>query len=263
VAVLLEDRNAVVYGAGGSVGRAVALAFAREGARVFLAGRTPGALEAVAEEIAAGGGSAETAEVDALDKGSVDSHADAVARDAGSIDVSFNTIGHGDVHGAALLDMPFEDFARPITVATRAQFLTARAAARHMVPQGSGVIMAITATTSHQALPEVGGTPVAFDAIQSQCRQWAAELGPHGIRVLWLRTTGLPEALADVERFPAYGTGSLMTRDELIGWNAAKTMLKRLTTLEEVGNAAAFAASDRAGAMTGCSVNLTCGAIPG
>lgn len=261
--MLLEDRNAVVYGAGGTVGRAVAVAFAREGARVFLAGRSRAALEAVAEEIAVGGGSADTAEVDALDEASVDAHADAVVREAGSLDVSFNSISHGDVHGASLLDMPYEDFARPITVATRTQYLTARAAARHMTARGSGVIMAITASTSHQTLPEVGGTPVAFDAIESQCRQWAAELGPHGIRVLWLRTTGMPEALADVDRFPAYGTGAPMSREELIEWNVAKTMLKRLTTLEDVGHAAAFSASDRAGAMTGCAVNLTCGAVPG
>jgi 3-oxoacyl-[acyl-carrier protein] reductase len=261
--VLLEDRNAVIYGAGGSVGRAVALAFASEGARVFLAGRNRAALDAVADAVSAGGGSAETAEVDALDEGSVDAHADAVAREAGGIDVSFNAIGHGDVHGTSLLEMPFEDFARPITVATRTLFLTARAAARHMIERGSGVIMAITASTSYQVLPEVGGTGVAFDALESQCRHWATELGPHGIRVLWLRTTGLAEGLADIERWPAYGTGAPMNREELIEWNARKTMLKRLTSLEELGSAAAFAASDRAGAMTGCVVNLTCGAVPG
>jgi 3-oxoacyl-[acyl-carrier protein] reductase len=263
MAVLLEDRNAVVYGAGGSVGRAVALAFAREGARVFLAGRTRAALDAVAEEVSAGGGSVQTAEVDTLDQASVDAHADAVVREVGGIDVSFNAVSHGDVHGPPLLEMPYEDFVRPITVATGALFLTARAGARHMVKRGSGVIMAITASTSHQSLPEVGGTAVAFDAIESQCRQWATELGPQGVRVLWLKTTGLPEALADVDLFPAYGTGAPMTRSELIEWNRGKTMLKRLTTLDELGNAAAFAASDRAGAMTACAVNLTCGAVPG
>jgi 3-oxoacyl-[acyl-carrier protein] reductase len=260
---LLEDRNAVIYGAGGSVGRTVALGFAREGARVFLAGQTAAALEAVSREVSDAGGSAETAEVDALDEAAVDAHADAVVRTAGRIDVSFNAIGHGDVHGTPLLDLPYEDFARPITAATRSLFLTARAAARHMAPRGSGVIMAITASTSHQALPEVGGTGVAFDAIESQCRAWAAELGPHGIRVLWLRTTGLPEALADIDRFPAYGTGAPMTRDELVEWQRGKTMLNRLTTLEELGRAVAFAASDRAGAMTACALNLTCGAVPG
>ena len=261
--MLLEDRNAVVYGAGGRVGRAVALAFAREGARVFLAGRTREPLEAVAREIAAAGGTAEAAELDALDEAAVDEHADAVAGTAGGIDVSFNTISHGDVHGAPLLEMPLEDFARPITVATRSLFLTARAAGRHMAPRGSGVIMAITASTSFQSLPEVGGTGVAFDAIESQCRAWAAELGPSGVRVLWLRATGLPEALADIDLFPAYGMPAPMTKEELIEWNRAKTVLKRLTTLEELGGAAAFAASDLASAMTACAVNLTCGAVPG
>jgi 3-oxoacyl-[acyl-carrier protein] reductase len=263
MAVLLEDRNAVVYGAGGSVGRAVALAFAREGARVFLAGRTRAALDAVAEEVSAGGGSVQTAEVDTLDQAAVDAHAEAVVRDVGGIDVSFNAVSHGDVHGPPLLEMPYEDFVRPITVATRALFLTARAGARHMVKRGSGVIMAITASTSHQTLPEVGGTAVAFDAIESQCRQWATELGPHGVRVLWLQTTGLPEALADIDLFPAYGTGAPMTKAAFLEWTRGKTMLKRLTTLDELGNAAAFAASDRAGAMTACAVNLTCGAVPG
>jgi 3-oxoacyl-[acyl-carrier protein] reductase len=104
---------------------------------------------------------------------------------------------------------------------------------------------------------------VAFDAIESQCRQWATELGPHGVRVLWLQTTGLPEALADIDLFPAYGTGAPMTKAAFLEWTRGKTMLKRLTTLDELGNAAAFAASDRAGAMTACAVNLTCGAVPG
>ncbi|MGH2678742.1 MAG: SDR family NAD(P)-dependent oxidoreductase, partial [Actinomycetota bacterium] len=259
--VLLENKNAVIYGAG-LVGRAVARAFAREGARVFLAGRTLAPLEAVAKEIADAGGRAEAAEVDALDDRSVDAHADRVAAGAGRIDVSFNAIGHGDVHGPPLLEMPFEDFFRPINVAVKSQFLTTRAAARHMVQQGSGVILAITATTARQTIPGVGGTGVTFDAIESQCRQWACELGPRGVRVAWLLTTGLPEALADIDQFPDYGTGALMTKAELIAWNQNKTMLNRLTSLEEVGNAAAFLASDGASAMTAVAANLTSGAAP-
>jgi 3-oxoacyl-[acyl-carrier protein] reductase len=260
--VLLENKSAVIYGAGGSVGSAVARTFAREGAKVFLAGRTMATLDAVAEEIAAAGGDAETAQVDALDERAVDRHADAVSEKAGGIDVSFNAISHGDIHGAALIDMPFEDFARPITTAMRAQFLTVRAAARHMVERGSGVIMAITASTSRMAIPHVGGTGVTFDAIESLCRQWACELGPLGVRVVWLRTTGLPEALHG-DFFPDYGTrsGEGMTRDELIAWLQKGTALKRLTTLAEVADTAAFIASDRAGAMTASAANLTCGSV--
>jgi 3-oxoacyl-[acyl-carrier protein] reductase len=258
--LLLENKNALIYGGGGSIGGAVARAFAREGARVFLAGRTLATLEKVAEEISAAGGAAETAQVDALDEQSVDRYADAVAERAGGIDVSFNAIGHGDVHGTPLLQMPFEDFARPITNAIRTQFLTARAAARHMARRGSGVILAITATTARQAIPQVGGTAVTFDAIESLCRQWACELGPLGIRVVWLHTTGIPTG----EHFPDYGTGSAegLTREQLVSWLRAKTMLNRLTSLEEVGNAAAFLASDRAGAMTATAANLTCGSVP-
>jgi enoyl-[acyl-carrier-protein] reductase (NADH) len=115
------------------------------------------------------------------------------------------------------------------------------------------------------SLAEVGGTPVAFDAIESQCRQWARELGPRGIRVLWLQTTGLPEAVSrTLPVFPDYGTGTGgMTREELIAWMERSTMLRRLTSLAEVGNAAAFLASDLASATTGCGVNLTAGTIQG
>jgi len=262
--VLLENKNAVVYGGGGAVGGAVARAFAREGAKVFLAGRTLETLDRVAEEIAADGGTAEAAQVDALDEGAVDRHADAVAAETGSIDVSLNAIGHGDVHGLPLLEMPFEDFARPITIAMRAHFLTARAAARRMVQRGSGVIMAITATTARMSIPHVGGTGVTFDAIESLCRQWACELGPQGVRVVWLQTTGLPEALHG-DRFPDYGTaaGRGLTREELIAWLRPKTMLNRLTSLAELGDAAAFLASDRASAMTASGANLTLGSVPG
>jgi 3-oxoacyl-[acyl-carrier protein] reductase len=263
VTLLLERKNAVIYGGAGSVGAAVARAFAREGARVFLAGRTRATLDQVAEELSGSGGSVETAEVDALDQQAVDEHADAVAARAGGIDVSFNAISHGDVHGVPLLELSLEDFARPITVAMRSQFLTSRAAARHMTRQGSGVIMAITATTARPALPEVGGTGVTFDAIESQCRQWARELGPHGVRVVWLQTTGLPEALADGIH-PAYGAGPAdgMTRAELIAWMRRSTQLNRLTSLAELGDVAAFVASDHAAAMTATGVNLTCGHVP-
>jgi 3-oxoacyl-[acyl-carrier protein] reductase len=260
--MLLENKNAVIYGAGGLVGSAVARAFAREGAKLFLTGRNLASLDDVAADISAAGGEAETAQVDALDEKAVDEHAEAVAERVGGIDVSFNAIGHGDVHGPPLIEMSFEDFARPITTGVRGQFLTARASARHMVKRGSGVIMAITATTARLAIPNVGGTGVTFDAIESLCRQLASELGPHGVRVVWLRTTGIPEALRG-EIFPDYGTGSgSMTREQLVSWLQSKTMLNRLTTLAEIGNVAAFIASDQANAMTASTVNITCGSLP-
>jgi 3-oxoacyl-[acyl-carrier protein] reductase len=264
--MLLENKNAVIYGGGGSIGGAVARAFAREGARVFLAGRTPATLDTVAEQISGAGGAVETAQVDALDELAVQRHADAVAERAGGIDVCFNAIGHGDVHGTPLIEMSVEDFARPVTTAVRSQFLTTRAAARHMTRRGSGVILAITANTARRNLHQIGGTGVTFDAIESLCRQWASELGRHGVRVVWLQTSGLPEAMHDTggSLVPDYvtGSGAGMTGAEHLAWMRETTMLNRLPSLAEVGNVAAFLASDQAGAMTGAAANLTCGQTP-
>src|SRR3712207_3416512 len=216
--MLLENKKAVIYGGGGKVGGAVARAFAREGARVFLAGRTLAPLDEVAEEIRSAGGVTETAQVDALDETAVDEHADAVAEKAGGIDVSFNAIFNDDVQGAPLAEMPFEHFAWPITKAMRNQFLTARAAARHMVQRGSGVILTITGGY-REAFPTIGGTVVAWVAIEAQCRQWASELGPQVVRVVWLRTTGIPETIPDTGEAAAdlgTGYGEGMTREEII-----------------------------------------------
>jgi 3-oxoacyl-[acyl-carrier protein] reductase len=217
--MLLENKNAVIYGGSGSVGGAVARAFAQEGAHVFLAGRTLTTLDEVAEEIRSAGGVADTAQVDALDERAVEEHADEVTEKAAGIDVSFNAIFNEDVQGAPLSEMPFDDFARPITKAMRNQFLTARAVARHMVERGSGVILTITGG-DREAFPTIGGTVVAWATIEAQCRQWACELGPQGIRVVWLRTTGLPEAIpntGDATSDLGTGYGEGMTREEIIG----------------------------------------------
>jgi 3-oxoacyl-[acyl-carrier protein] reductase len=249
--VLLEDKNAVIYGGGGSIGGAVARAFAREGAKVFLAGRTPARLDVVAEEIRSTGGAAETAQVDALDEKAVDEHADTVAAEAGGIDISFNLISFGDVHGTPLAKMPLEDFERPVMAAARTMFLTSRAAARHMVRQGSGVILAFGGSGDPMRDYYLGGLQVALQAIESLRRQLACELGPHGIRVVTLRTGGVPETIP--EGFDG--------REAIVEGIEKQTMLGRAATLEDVGNVAAFVASDRARTMTAATANISCGAL--
>jgi len=260
--MLLEHKNAIVYG-GGSVDGAVARAFVSERTKVFLACRTRESLEEVAEEIAAAGGVAETAQVDALDVRAVEEHADEVAHKAGGIDVSFNAIFNDDVQGQPLAEISFDDFARPITKAMTNQFLTARAVARHMVERGSGVILTIT-SGYREAFPTIGGTVVAWAAIEAQCRRWACELGPRGVRVVWLRTTGLPETIPDTgdatsDLGTGYGEG--MTREQIIAEMREQTILRRLASLEELGKVATFMASDGAGPMTATFANITCGAI--
>src|SRR5688572_27479601 len=130
--MLLENKVAIIYGAGGAIGGVVARAFAREGARVFLAGRTRTKLDKVADEIRSNGGAADTAVVDALDEKAVDMYVDAVAAQEGYIDISFNVIGYGDVQ-KPLTEISVADFLQPINNAMRTQFLTTRAATRHMI----------------------------------------------------------------------------------------------------------------------------------
>ena len=249
--MLLKNKNAVIYGAGGSIGGAVARAFAREGARVFLAGRTLSTLEEVAEQIRSAGGVAETAQVDAFEEQAVDEHADAVAERAGGIDVSFNLISYQDVQGTPLAEMPLEDFERPVTTAVRTQFLTSRAAARHMIGQGSGVILFFGGYGD--PLPDyyLGGFQVALNAIESLRRQLASELGPHGIRAVTLQTGGVPETIPE----------SYDGREAITEMIVKSTMLKWAATLDDVGNVAAFAASDHARTMTATALNISCGAI--
>jgi 3-oxoacyl-[acyl-carrier protein] reductase len=256
--MLLEGKSAVIYGGGGKVGGAVARAFAREGAMVFLAGRTLESLEEVAREVRSAGGVAETARVDALDERAVDEHADAVAERAGGIDVSFNLISYGDIQGTPLVEMAPEDFERPVVNAVRTQFLTSRAAARHMIRQGSGVILTFGGAGGRDPIRHfysggfqiyLGGFQVALGAIDVLRRQLAVELGPHGIRVVTLESGGVPET----------------TRED---WREAITqtfidssMLKRAETLEDVGNVAVFAASDLARTVTATSINVTGGRV--
>jgi NAD(P)-dependent dehydrogenase (short-subunit alcohol dehydrogenase family) len=247
--MLLEHKVAVVYGAGGSIGGAIARAFAREGARVFLAGRTRATLDTVAEEIRATGGAADTAVVDALDERAVTAFVDGVAEQTGRVDISVNVIAVGDVQ-KPLTEISVDEFLQPITTAVRTQFLTTSAAVRHMIRQGSGVILAFGGSGPH-TLPGLGGFKVALDAVEGHRRQWACELGPYGIRVVTVKTGGIPESM------PA----DLAGRDEIAAGLTDAALLKRTATLADVGNVAAFVASDQARTMTAADVNISCGAI--
>jgi NAD(P)-dependent dehydrogenase (short-subunit alcohol dehydrogenase family) len=232
----------------------VARAFAREGARVFLAGRTQATLDAVAEDIRAAGGSADTAQVDALDERAVDDHAASIVEAAGSLDVSMNVIAHPYTHGVPVAEMSADDFMAPVEVAARTTFITARAAARHMMPQRSGVILAFGGPGDRSGPSRdyfLGGTQVAFDAIETMRRQLAVELGPHGIRVVTLASGGVPDT---------FGEG-FEGSDEIRRMIEAQTLLGRAATLEDVGNAAVFAASDWGRALTAAIVNVSCGAL--
>lgn len=249
--MLLDGKNAVIYGAGGAIGSAVARTFAREGARVFLVGRTQSTLDAVAEDIRAAGGQAHCTALDAVDENAVDAFAEQVAAPAGGIDVSFNLISHRDVQGTAMVEMELEDFMRPIQTAVRSTFITARAAARQMIPKGNGAILIFGGSGDPVPDYNIGGFQIGLHALEAIRRQLSSELGRHGVRVVTLKTGGIPESI------PAHYEG----RERLEKMLADATMLKRTATLEDVSNAAAFAASDKARTMTAATINISCGAL--
>jgi NAD(P)-dependent dehydrogenase (short-subunit alcohol dehydrogenase family) len=248
--MLLEGRNAVIYGGGGSIGGAVAEAFAREGARVHLAGRRPEPLEAVAARVRSAGGEAETRVVDALDEDAVDAHADSVAESFGSLDISLNVISHGDVQGTPLVDMSLADFERPVVAAVRTMFITTRAAARQMIRRRSGVILVFGGYGDPPRNYNIGGLQVAFQAQEALRRNLAAELAQHGIRTVTLQTSGIPETIENAD-----------LRERIAEGTAASTLLGRAATLADVANAAVFAASDWAASMTATKLNITAGSF--
>lgn len=244
--MLLRGRNAVIYGGGGSIGGAVARAFAREGATVHLAGRTQAKLDAVADAVRAAGGRAETAVVDALDEQAVDAHAEQVVAGHGSLDISMCVVSQQDVQGTPLVELSVEDFMRPVDVTTRSFFITARAAARHMIRRRSGVILAFGGYGD--PWPNLGGLQVSFQAVEALRRGLSVELGSHGIRVVTLQTNGIAESISDPD-----------FRAKIEAGIVANTMLERGATLDDVGNAAVFAASDWARTVTASKINITCG----
>jgi NAD(P)-dependent dehydrogenase (short-subunit alcohol dehydrogenase family) len=261
--MLLQDKVAVIYGAGGAIGGAVARAFADEGARVFLTGRVQAPVEVAAKDIVSSGGAAEAAEVDALDEPAVDRHLLEVLDKTGRVDISFNAIGIPDARilGTPLAELDTETFSLPITAYTRSYFLTAHLAAAHMIPKKSGVIMTVTALPARMGTRNNGGYGPAMAAKEALTRDLSAELAPHGIRVVGLRPHGIPETgtMAELAEIRAKSSG--LTLAQLTEYFASTTHSRRVMALGEVANMAVFMASDKASGMTGTTVNLSMGAL--
>ncbi|MPZ90608.1 MAG: SDR family oxidoreductase [Actinobacteria bacterium] len=257
---LLEGKTAIIYGGGGGIGSGVARSFAREGTTVFLVGRTPEKLEPVVKDIAAAGGSAKVATLDALDEQAVDEHVRSVASETRGVDVSFNLITRGDVQGTPLVDMTTDDLLRAVVTGLQSNFITARAAARRMIEQKSGVILHLNSASGPAAMPGMGSTGPADAATESFMRYLAAELGPHGVRVCGIWTAGVAETLSDEKIAAVGGEGapSAQTAEEMIAGMAA---LRRAPKLADVAEVATFLASDRAAGMTGTMANVTSGLV--
>ena len=252
--MLLKNKTAIIYGAGGSLGSTVAQTFAREGAYVFVTGRSEPSIKRVADQIVANGDQASYAVVDALDEKAVNDHINEVVEARGRVDISFNLIGLQDLQGIALTDMKQEDYLRPVRIAMQTQFLTTTAAGRVMIRQGSGVILSLTATPGGMAYPLVGGFGPACCAIEGYSRDLASELGPKGVRVVNIRSAGSPDSRVFVEALSENeGAADFVKNLE------ADTMLKRLPVMKDIASIALMLASDLAAGITGTTIDVTCG----
>ncbi len=258
--MLLQERVALVYGAGGAVGGAVARAFARNGAAVVLAGRSAAALEATADQIRAKGGQTEVAPVDALDGPAIERHLAGIVERFGPVTLMFNAISWADTQGEALVDMEYRRFVDCIELGLRTWFLTGTATARQMIRHGGGTILGITANAARYPYAMVGGFGVACAAVEHFLRQLAVETGPRGVRVCFVRSAGSPDAPGVREAFKLRAQETGVTLEEVLRDAGSGSPLRHLPLLDEVADAAVLLASDLARGMTATLANVTCGA---
>lgn len=252
---MLQNKNAVIYGAGGSLGGAVAKALAQAGANLFLTGRTIGPLEKIANDIRSAGGRANVAIVDALDENAIAKHLNEVVQQAGTVDISFNATATEVVQNIPLVEMPVNDFINPITNMMRTRFLTAVAAAKIMIQQGSGVILSLTATPGGIGYPYTGGFAPACTAIETFAQNLGSELGVYGVRVVNMRSGGSPDSQVFKDAIAQNPEVMGTVLDKM----KADTMLKKMPLMADIANVAVFLSSDMAAGITGVTVDVTCG----
>ncbi|QEW04268.1 SDR family NAD(P)-dependent oxidoreductase [Microbacterium lushaniae] len=262
--MLLAGKTAVIYGGGGSIGAAAGEVFAREGAYVALAGRTLDPLERTREAIRAQGGRADAAVVDALDEDAVTRHLADVAREQGHVDLVLNAIGADHVQGIPIGETSLEQFLEPVVTYLTAAFVTAKAAAEVMTSQGSGVIQNISTPGARLGGMGIIGNAAQSAGLEGFSRALAAELGPAGVRVLCVRPHALAAGASGSytrRMFGRIAARAGMSTDDWLSGAAAGSALGHLPGAQDVAEYLAFAASDRAAAMTGVVGNLTAGAI--
>jgi NAD(P)-dependent dehydrogenase (short-subunit alcohol dehydrogenase family) len=255
----LENRTAIIWGGAGSIGSATARRFVEEGATVYLAGRTESALT----NAAAATGATGYGVVDVLDEQTVTAFVARVVAEAGRLDASFNVAARGDVQGTPLLQMPTADFIKPVVQGITGSFHTARAVARQMVEQGSGVVVELDSASGRGSGPMMGGTGAADGAKDALVRDLAQEVGPSGVRVVGIWTAGLTDSLT-AEKLGA--TLSAPVSQEMVNGIIANLdsmrMTKKSPVTTQIAATAAFLASDDAAAITATWINATAGMFP-
>lgn len=260
----LEGATAVVIGAAGSVGSAVAAALARDGAVVYCAGRRQAPLQELVARIAGSGGRAHAVECDAYDELAVSAIFERIVAEAGGLDVVVNLVSPALAVSDEVtpsLAMGLDSFRASLTSRALTQFITARAAARHMIPAGRGTIVLVSATPARGVAPMIVGDSAGFGAVESMSRCLAREWAPHGVRVVCVRSGGMPETprIQQVWRTMADHVGA--PAEAIEAASRSMTLTGQMASVEDTANVIAFLASQQARTLVGAIVNSSHGEV--
>jgi 3-oxoacyl-[acyl-carrier protein] reductase len=260
---ILKGKHAVVFGAGGSIGTAVAKEFATEGAEVFLSGRTKSTVEAVAAQIIANGSRAHAAAIDTFDDAAVNQYINGIVKQTGKIDIVLDAAGplakeYGN--GKLAVDLPIDQFMVPLETMVKSRFITACAAARHMVKQRSGVIIFVTGSPARPHVPGATAIGAAFGAIENLTANLAFEVSPFGVRAVCVRTLANVDSRSIQDTMGVLAGQLNITKDQAMAQIAQSNFLRVPATVQDTANAAVLVASDRGRMLTGTVVNATAGA---
>ncbi|WEX08068.1 SDR family oxidoreductase [Chelativorans sp. AA-79] len=240
----LQGRAAFVTGAAGGIGLAIALAMAREGARVGVADINADLLGRAIDD--AKGLDIHAYECNVADRMAVRHAVDAHAEASGGLDILVNNAVR--FHYAPLAEFPEDIASQMLDVGIKGVYWCFQAATPHLIRRGGGCIINLSSIAVSMAIPNAAVYTSIKGAIDALTRQQAAELGPHGIRVNALAPGSVPTP----------GANSVI---DASGWKsrAGKSVLKRLPTAEEIADAAVFLASDEAKSITGVTLKIDSG----
>jgi len=261
----LKDKVAVVFAASGEIAGAVARSLSQHGAKVYVTARNLDAVKTLAREITANGGTAEAARVDALKETEIDHFLKKVVADNGKLDMVFNGIAvdYSEMGGRPPTTVAtLEQFMAPMEKICGSQFLTSRVAARYMIQtQSGGTILLLTAALSRSKLSNLAGITAASAAIEGMTRVMATEWGGDGIKVICI----CPGALMETKRIAGWVESAAkqygIAPEQLVAQYKAFDILKTGPTLEQVGETAAFLASETGVAFNSHIVDVDCGKL--
>jgi len=208
----LSGRVALITGAGRGIGRSIALALAKAGARTFLAARSSDQLERVAGEIRARGGEAEYLAADLSRADGVEAVFGALRQRHGILDVLVNNAGLG--LSGPLVEFPVESLDLLLAVNVKGLFLCCQQAMRLMAPARRGYIINISSVVGVKGYANQAAYAASKHAVMGITKSLAAEAQPHGIRVSAILPGGVDTSLMEALR-PDLDKALLMKPDDI------------------------------------------------